>query len=850
MRYINNIFSDPRSYIAEITAAASAIILVSAYPYFGLIESIFWFTILISLVLIGSYTRKRLNGRILRCASISIEVLIGAVLSFIGVRLMILYDGPAQILGMATIGLVVWIKLVVETLGRTRFWLNITPPLLAASYFQIWSATQHARQNMTGPMVTDLANLVFLLFTLVLIRSAVSARRRRWLKTHQEISLSAQKAREAHKIAVLAEELAGSGHFRLGVQEETATFSRGIDEIYGFNLREGEASAQDILDLYGEGPRARLMQLIAGSIRDRRPGQVELRCRLRDGRERIVLTQVSPELNSSGEVSAILGVSMDVTEARSREAALAESEARLRLLADHVTDVVLWVSAGGRILYASPSVERLGHNSEAMVGQALADYIPPADHGAALLLLNQVFENEADSSDLRAEFRFVNRRTGAEEVWMEGFARAVRDPAGTPRSTVLNFRDVTRRRELEEDLRQAKIRAEAAANAKGEFLANMSHEVRTPLTGVIGFSTLLSQTPDLPAQAETLVRRVLASGEALLTVVNDILEFSKLEAGQLELTPAPFPIRDFLDDVVGLFSAQAESKGLQLEVKVDPGAPLHLLADRARLRQVLINLLGNAIKFTDQGWIRVAASYDENRSELRVSVTDTGVGISSDSLDRLFQRFTQADGSISRRYGGTGLGLSICRQLTELMGGGIGVVSTPGAGSSFTFTIRAPTVSHAEIAATPPAQATLAGGTFRILLVDDLEVNRELVRALLGAAGDAGMKVDEAASGPEAISMAVSTTYDLILMDLQMPGMDGFAASRAIRRLSAENATTPIIALSANVLAEHIEEAEQAGMSDHVDKPIVPARLFAVLNRWAGVRVASPSGTTSTAALP
>jgi class 3 adenylate cyclase len=212
---------------------------------------------------------------------------------------------------------------------------------------------------------------------------------------------------------------------------------------------------------------------------------------------------------------------------------------------------------------------------------------------------------------------------------------------------------------------------------------------------VLGFSELLAQLPGLPPTADVYLRRVATSGQALLTVVNDILDFSKLEAGQLDLDPAPFPLRGFLEDVAGLFSAQAEAKGLRMEIRLEALAPEHVYADRARLQQVLANLLSNAIKFTDSGTIYIQARYERVQQSLEVSVSDTGVGISAEAARLLFQRFSQADGSISRKYGGTGLGLSICRQLTELMGGGIDVVSAPGAGATFTFRVKAPAVDGA-----------------------------------------------------------------------------------------------------------------------------------------------------------
>jgi PAS domain S-box-containing protein len=834
-------YLSPRSLL---NAAYASVILISASPYIGLTNSGTWFACIIGLIVADEVVARTLRGTARSRAHVIIEMCVVSAFCLIGLRLMTGFEGPAQILGMAAIALVFAQKVVVETLGPVRFWANVTPPLLAASYFQIWSAVQNAQAGRLHLVVTDLANLVLLLLIFMVIRTAVRNRREQWRKANAEVTASAMSAREAHKIAMLAEQLAGSGHFRIDLKTGVATFSDGLYEIYRFDRRRETLSTLTIVRLYSRSERAKLYRMISEVSRTQKLVRMETRCRLRDGRERIILTQISPEITTNGETFAFFGVSMDITETRAREAEVASSEARFRLLADHVTDLVLWISAGGRVLYASPSVEALGYAPEAMVGQALADYILPADYGSATRLLNRVFDDDPSDKDLTGEFRFVTRRSEAKEVWLEGFARAVRDPKGHPRSAVFNFRDVTRRRELEEDLRQAKARAEAATEAKSEFLANMSHEVRTPLTGVIGFSTLLSQMPDLPPQAGVYVGRVMASGEALLSVVNDILEFSKLEAGQLDLDPTPFPLVGFLEDAAGLFSAQAEAKGLRIELDVADPVPAQILADRGRLQQVLANLLSNAIKFTDQGAIRIQARYAPEREELEVSVSDTGVGISAGVAERLFQRFTQADGSISRRYGGTGLGLSICRQLTELMGGGIEVISAPGAGSTFVFKVLAPPADIAADAGQPATggslwDVSLEEDSLRILVVDDLEANRALVRALLHAAGQDRM--DEASNGPEAISMAVRQSYDIILMDLQMPGMDGFAASLAIRQRSKLNHNTPIIALSANVMAEHFDEAQRAGMNDHVGKPIAQARLFSALNRWGGVRVGAPS---------
>jgi PAS domain S-box-containing protein len=615
-----------------------------------------------------------------------------------------------------------------------------------------------------------------------------------------------------------------------------ATFSDGLFDLYGWDKSDGAASIDDIFLMHDPADQTRVREMVSEVVNSGQPIRIETQATLRDGRRKVMLTQMSPEIGASGRIGAIFGVTLDISEARSREKALAESEAQLRLLADNVTDIVIWLSPGGRIFYASPSVGTLGYAAEDLVNRPAMDFVHPDDHGEVSRLMVRVFEDKEDTDDLRGEFRFLTPSRPTEHVWLEGKASAIRGPDGRARSAVINFRDVTRRHELEADLRQAKARAEAAAEAKSEFLANMSHEIRTPLTGVIGFSGLLARLPDQSSEARSYIGKVVASGEALLAVVNDILDFSKLEAGQVELDPAPFQLRDFLEETTGLFTDRAGAKGLKLEVRIAEPAPDYVLADRGRLRQVLSNLLSNAIKFTERGSVLVHARHDAETAALEISVTDTGVGIDPKQLELLFQRFTQADGSISRRYGGTGLGLSICRQLTGLMGGEIRAASTPGAGSTFAFHIWAPACNPPEPQSVPDA-AEAPEESLSILVVDDLDANRELVRALLEATGQ---QVHEAAGGAQAVSLAVQQTFDLILMDLQMPGMDGFATTKAIRRLSSGNSTTPIIALSANVLPEHVEEAERAGMNDHIGKPIIPALLFEALNRWAGVRVSPP----------
>ena len=750
---------------------------------------------------------------------------------------LVLTWGPhadASLVAIAIWGSMAFRAIVVDYRRPAQLWIRLGPPLAAGVSRQIFLSFEHAQSRSPQLLLSDLSILILLLAATLTVYMTLRERRQAYERVLAESAEKTVQVAEAHRVAVLAEQLAGSGHYRMDLRTLKSTFSDGLYNLYGFDRATERPALEEVMAFYDGPDQVRIRQMIGEVVATRVPVQVEAPCRLRDGREKIVLTQTNPEFDGSGEVVAIFGISIDVTEARRREAALAESEARLRLLADNVTDTVIWVSAGGRILYASPSVESLGYTPDSMLNRSAIDYIHPDDHGEATRLLNRVFDDQPAEQDIRGEFRFLPRGGPENPVWLEGYARAIRDPEGRPRSAVINFRDVTGRRELEEDLRQAKTRAEAAAEAKSEFLANMSHEIRTPLTGVIGFSSLLAQLPELPEQAGSYIRKVIASGESLLAVVNDILDFSKLEAGQVDLDPTPFHLRGFLEEATDLFAVQAGAKGLQIDVRISEQTPEYLVADRARVQQVLSNLLSNAIKFTEAGSILVHARYHADRTGLEISVTDTGVGIPDDQVEKLFQRFTQADGSISRQYGGTGLGLSICRQLTTLMGGSISAASAPGAGSTFTFDILAPPADGPAPMVGGADLSAEAGERLRILIVDDLDANRELVRTLLEAMGQ---EVEEAASGGQAVSMAVRQAYDLIFMDLQMPGMDGFATARAIRRLSQENRTTPIVALSANVLPEHVAEAERAGMNDHIGKPIVPARLVATLNRWAGVRV-------------
>lgn len=361
-------------------------------------------------------------------------------------------------------------------------------------------------------------------------------------------------------------------------------------------------------------------------------------------------------------------------------------------------------------------------------------------------------------------------------------------------------------------------RAEAATAAKAEFLANMSHEIRTPLTAILGFSGLLRATDDLPPEVQHYATRITTAGDALLSLVNSILDFSKIEAGQIEIRPRPTDVDTLSRELMLLLEPQAAKKGLKLAVETDAPLPEALMIDPERYSQIILNLGGNAVKFTESGAVTLRLSYD--RGALNVRVIDTGRGMTPSEQARLFQRFSQLEATATRKHPGTGLGLAISKGLVEAMHGRIGLLSTPGEGSEFHFTLP---VETAMAVAAPTETPAVRLDDVRILVVDDNPVNRELVRSILT---QAGAEVSEASSGAEAVETASIFPYDAILMDLRMPEMDGPTATRAIRSAAGPNRSIPIIAFTANTL----DEADRPLFDGLIPKPVTPESLTGTLS--------------------
>ena len=668
----------------------------------------------------------------------------------------------------------------------------------------------------------------------VLAAAAVLGHQRRLMTSLRTALAEADAARadaqEHQRWAAMAEEMAGVGHWRLDRRTEETVWSAEVFRIYGLDPAAGIPDPITLLEMYHPDDRALVATLFNAARREGRPFTGEVRIVRPDGGIRHLLCRGAAEFGPNGKVSAVFGAFMDVTEAKRAEQVLRESEERYRMLTERATDIIIRYDTAAVIEFASPAVRQLGYEPDDVIGRNMAEFIDP--EGGAFgpdgrtLAATGVILGEAEQPDVRA------RRADGEWVWLQGSPAPIRDEAGEVIGVVTVLRDVSARRAMEQELRRRQIEAEVATQAKSDFLANMSHEIRTPLTAIIGFSGLLQRIDHLPEKARRYVQRIVTGGQTLLEVVNDILDFSKLEAGQVELDPHSFNPAALVDGAMALVAAQAAAKGLDLGSRLDVDLPASLEADSSRARQVLLNLLTNAIKFTDAGAVTVFATYLAGEQRLRLAVADTGCGIPEDKLDRLFERFSQVDGSVSRRHGGTGLGLSICKNLVELMGGEIELESVQGSGSTFSFTIPAPlTVARREREAAAPMELAAASEPAHVLIVDDLPANRELVRVLLEAMGHT---VKEVSNGDAAVAAAIGSRFDLILMDLQMPGMDGAVATRRIREASELNRRTPIVALSANVLADQVAQCYAAGMNDHIAKPIKLEELVEKVARWAG----------------
>ncbi len=507
---------------------------------------------------------------------------------------------------------------------------------------------------------------------------------------------------------------------------------------------------------------------------------------------------------------------------------LSQNEKKFRDLVEHTTDWVWEVDLNGKLTYTNPRIKGLtGFELDEIIGRIPFDFMDPTGEGKA----KEYFEDALAHANpfYQLESTMLNK---------DGFP-VIFETSGVP---VLNEqgeltgyrgigRDITERKEAEKKLQQAKDEVEQANRAKSIFLANMSHEIRTPMNVIIGMTDILNNSGLNPNQKEC-AGMVRESANSLLTIINDILDFSKIEAGRLEIAKIHFNLAWEVERTVASFALQAQKKGLKLSCSIDDNVPRIVTGDSARLQQVLINLIGNALKFTEQG--EVAVNIRQDDGGILFSISDTGIGIPADK-DWLFQSFTQADTSGARKYEGTGLGLAISKNLVELMGGSIGVKSVENRGSTFFFTIpfdlpedTADTLFSQQPVGSLSEQPSPETKALEILLVEDKPMNQKLATVLLEQKGH---KVTTAVSGKEALEALKAQRFDLILMDIHMPEMDGLEVTKRIRTCEVEAVRDiPIIAMTAYAMKEDRDRCLQAGMNYYVSKPINPEELYYALS--------------------
>lgn len=560
-----------------------------------------------------------------------------------------------------------------------------------------------------------------------------------------------------------------------------------------------------------------LRSLLAGEIPSY---QMEKRYIRKDGATIWVRLSVSLVRGADGAPRHFIAQIQDQTDRRA-------IENRYRLMAQNTTDVIVTSDLRGRSTFVSPACEAvIGFTPEERLGDSPIEITHPEDAQGLRDAFTGLFAGRPAG---RVRWRARHKLTG-DWIWVESNPALIRDEdTGQPTGFLDVIRDVTAQKAQEDALAQARLDAEAATRSKADFLANMSHELRTPLNSIIGFTRLLTESQGLTAEDQRRVELAHGAAQALHAVIDNVLDFSKLEAAALELHKAPFDPADLLRQAVAMLEPQAAAKDLRLKTMIDADAPASVIGDAGRLRQVLLNLLSNAVKFTSKGGVTASLTRmggDAAAPRLRIEIVDTGTGIAEAKLDGLFSRFVQAGSSVSAHYGGTGLGLAISRQLIDLMGGDIGVESTAGKGSTFWFELALPTasVSDGARAAATGEPLNLAGR--RILVADDVELNRELMLAMLSKYG---CEVGLAENGAQAIEALRAGRYELVLMDCQMPVMDGFVATQAIRASGEAFADIPIVALTASAQPEHLARCETAGMNDHLTKPLNPGALERVL---------------------
>ena len=594
---------------------------------------------------------------------------------------------------------------------------------------------------------------------------------------HDEKILLEQLAHNAERLT-LAEDVAGFGVWEVDLASHIMTLSMGAAALSGFDRLGMQLPGDEVVKRIHPDDAARVADVIRHSLETAEPYRVEFRVTNIDGSLRWIRSEASVEV-FDGKPFRLTGAIIDITREKVLLEQLHDSADRLRM-AEEAAGFGIWEAdiPAGTMTISEGMLPLKGLSPGAPLRYSLEEFARISDPGQIEAVMTASTEAFKKHKPFLIETQL--KMSDGSIVWQRIQGRP-QYRNNRPWRLIGSTMDITKEKEMLLSLEEARSRAEAAAQAKSEFLANMSHEIRTPMNGVIGMTGLLLDTDLTPLQRD-YAETVRSSGDALLTVINDILDFSKIEAGKLSIDAFPFDLRRLLEEVAEVLAPKATEQGIDIMVRYPAGAPNQLVGDADRIRQVVANLASNAVKFTHAGHVLIEAdpvALDGSAAEIRVAVTDTGIGIPKNKLGMLFEKFTQADTSTTRRYGGTGLGLAIAKSLVELMGGSIHVTSVDGQGSTFWFSLRLPCVDTPAVA--PAPHDTLRG--LRVLIVDDNPVNRRVIHEQISSWG---MRNGSFATGEEALAALRAAhddgdSYDIVIADDQMPGIDGAALAAAIK---------------------------------------------------------------------
>lgn len=657
---------------------------------------------------------------------------------------------------------------------------------------------------------------------------------------HNELTRAKSEVEAANVALAETQRIAGLGSWEFDVETKAIRWSEEVFRMSGLEGRTDPPSLEEYLSSIHYDDLENAQQNIQKTVQGE-TYEGELRHMRPDGTFNYILIRAKPVVKA-GKVAKVQGTVMDLTRLRQAEHALRDSEHQLRLVTDNSPAYIAYVGANDLCYrfvnkkfedaYRIPREQIVGRHVREIIGDAnfqyALPYIEQAKQGNQVSYINEF--------PLATETRWIHVH------YVPDF-----NERGAVRAIVVMSHDISELKNTEAELQKAKEAAEAANLAKSVFLANMSHEIRTPLSAVIGFSELLEQTDVTPKQ-KSYLSSIKTGGKTLLSLINDILDLSKVEAGKLEIQTEPVNIRQMFQDIVNVFEHKALSKDLEIGLNVDHAVPRCLELDETRVRQVLFNLVGNAIKFTPQGRIDIVVVGDPLDSHnpeiaLRVEVRDTGIGIPKEQQKKVFASFEQQEGQSNRLYGGTGLGLSISEKLVQAMGGEILLESTPGEGSTFTIELKRVRIGEqCDEKSIPPSQVPdkVRFEPATILIVDDVELNRDVVRNYLNGTG---LSVLEAADGEQAIDICRTTQPALVLMDIRMPDLDGIEATRIIKEIP-ENSELPVIALTASI---GVSDWGKAGslFEGYLTKPVSQSGLVDTIKRYIPVAsVQQPTGDT------